>query len=440
MQVSVESSEGLERRMKVELPAEKVDAEIEGRLKEIARSARLDGFRPGKVPLSVVRKRFAAQVRQEVFERMVQSSYFEALAHEKLQPAGEPSIEPLPPVDSGDMGYMAVFEVMPEVELNDLGAMTIKRQQAQVGDQDLEAMIDKLRRQRTTWNPVEREAREGDQLTINFKGFMDGEAFEGGSAEEVPLVLGSGSMIDGFETGLLGVNAGDNRTLELEFPEKYQVEKLAGKPATFEVEVVKVAEPVMPEVDEEFAKAFGVADGGVEQLYKEIRANMQRELADKIQAAVKDQAMDTLLQANPLDVPKILVKKESQSLQRQTKDNMARSGQSSKLDLPLELFEEQARRRVALGLIIGEVIRQNNITVDAARVRHKIEELAQSYEDPQEVVDYYYSNKQQLASVENVVLEDQVVDWVVAQVQVEDVASGFDDVMNPPAQESQSAE
>ncbi len=440
MQVSVEANEGLERRMKVELPAEKVNAAVERRLKEIARTARLDGFRPGKVPLSVVRKRFAGQVQQEVFENLVQSSYFEALAHQKLQPAGEPSIEPLAAGPNGDMGYLAIFEVMPEIKLNDLSGTTIKRQAARVEDHDLDAMIDKLRKQRTSWNPVEREARDGDQLTINFKGFMDGEAFEGGTADGVPLVLGSGSMIEGFEDGLVGVSAGDSRTLELMFPEQYQVDKLAGKPVTFEVEVTGVAEPVVPEVDESFAKAFGVAGGGVDQLYAEIRANMERELADKIRTGVKEQAMDALLQANPLDVPKVLVEQESKALQLQTKENMARSGQASSLELPVDLFEQQARRRVALGLIIGEVIKQQKLEVDADRVRNKIQEFAQSYEDPQEVVDYYYSNKQQLASVQNIVLEDQVVDWVVGQVQVEDVASGFDEVMNPPVQETQSAE
>ena len=267
MQVSVESSEGLERRMTVELPAKMINEAVEKRLKEVSRTVKLDGFRPGKVPMSVVRKRFAGEVRQEIFGNLVQSSYFQALAQEKLQPAGEPAIEPIAkPVEEG-MAYTAVFEVMPEVTLNDLSNSIIRRPLAEVTEEDLQAMIEKLRKQRTTWNDVEREAGNDDQITINFKGYIDGEAFDGGSADGVPLILGSNNMIDGFEEGLIGAKAAENRTLELTFPENYQSDALAGKAATFEVEISKVAEPVLPEVDDEFVKAFGVTEGGVEALH-----------------------------------------------------------------------------------------------------------------------------------------------------------------------------
>ena len=433
MQVSVESTEGLERRVKVQLPAEKVNAAVEKRLQQLARTVRLDGFRPGKVPLSVVRRRFSGQARQEVFGDLVQSSYFEALAQEKLQPAGEPSIEPLDIPPEEGLGYVATIEVMPEVQLNDLGGVVIKRPKVEVTDEDLAAMIEKLRRQRMTWNEVERGAAEGDQVTINFKGFIDGEAFQGGSAEGVPLELGSNSMIEGFESGLIGATAGENRALDLKFPEDYRVETLAGKAATFEVDVVKVSEPNLPEVDEEFAKAFGVTEGGVDALHSEIRSNMERELAEKVRGLLKEQAMDALLKVNPIEVPGALIKQEAEALRRQTKANLAQSGQGSGMELPVSLFEDQAKRRVALGLLIAEVIRANEISLDEDRVRAKVEEFAQSYEKPQEVIDYYYGNKEQMAGVHNVVLEDQVVDWVLEQAQVEDKASGFEEVMNPQA-------
>jgi trigger factor len=439
MQVSVESSEGLERRMTVELPAEKVNAAVEKRLKEIARTIRLDGFRPGKVPLSVVRKRFSNDAKQEVFGDLVQSSYFEALMQEKLNPAGEPSIEPVEKGTEEGMAYVAVFEVMPEVKLNPLSEVTVKRPVAEVTDEDLAEMVEKLRKQRITWNEVDREARDGDQITINFKGYMDGEAFEGGSADGIPLELGTKGMIAGFEEGLVGAKAGEARTLELTFPESYHAKQLAGKPATFEVEVIKVSEAVLPEVNEEFIKAFGVSEEGVDGFYKEIRANMTRELEDKLRGLVKEQAMDALLQVNELEVPKALVSREAQVLLQQTKANLAQGGQGNNINLPVELFEEQARKRVTLGLIIAEVLGSNNIELDEARVRQKIEQFAQSYEDPQQVIDYYYSNKEQLSGIQNLVLEDQVVDWVLDQVTVEDTAKGFDEVMNPSTPDAEAA-
>ncbi|MES9958900.1 MAG: trigger factor [Sedimenticola sp.] len=433
MQVSVESSEGLERRMTVELPVEQVNEAVEKRLKEVARTARLDGFRPGKVPMSVVRKRYSAEVRSEVFGDLVQSTYFQALAQEKLQPAGEPVVEPLEKDADQGMGYIATFEVMPEITLQDISDKEIKRPVAEVTDEDFAAMMDKLRNQRTTWNDVDRAAQDGDQVTIDFVGKVDGEAFEGGTANSVPLVLGSNSMIEGFESGLVGAAADEERNLDLQFPEDYRVDSLAGKAATFEVKVTKVAEPVLPEVDDEFAKAFGIAEGGVEALNKEIRSNMERELEDKIRNSLKDQAMEVLLEANPIDVPAVLVKQEAEALLQQMRANMAQQGHNSEMDIPVNLFEDQAKRRVTLGLVIGEVIKENNIELDADRVRERVEQFAQSYEKPQEVIDYYYGNKQQLAAIENVVLEDQVVDWVLDQAKVEDAPAAFAELMAPEA-------
>ncbi|MEW8014449.1 MAG: trigger factor [Candidatus Sedimenticola endophacoides] len=432
MQVSVESNEGLERRMKVELPVDRVNAAVEKRLKEIARTVRLDGFRPGKVPLSVVRKRFAGQARHEVFGDLVQSTYYEALVQENLHPAGDPSIEPLDLPEEQGMGYTAVFEVTPEVQVQSIEGKEITRSVAEVTDADVDAMIEKLRTQRTTWGEVEREAADGDQLTISFKGFVDGEAFDGGSADEVPLELGSGRMIEGFESGLVGARAGESRTLELKFPDEYPAEKLAGKDATFEVEVNQVCEAVLPELDEEFAKVLGVAEGGVEALRKEIRSNMEHELEEKIQGQMKDQAMQILLEAHPIDIPKAMIEQEAKALQ-QTRQNMVQSGYTTQADLPLHLFEGQAKNRITLGLVIGEVIKQNDLQLDEERVRAKVEQFAQSYEQPQEVIDYYYDdkNQQQLASVANVVMEDQVVDWVIGQVRVEEKRVSFAELMEP---------
>lgn len=421
--------------MTVELPVEQVNQEVDKRLKSIAKSAKIDGFRPGKAPLSVIRKRYSEQVLMEVHGELIRSTYFEALGQEKLQPAGDPYIEPVQKEPGEGFGYTAIFEVMPEVELGDMGKIAVERPVSDVTDEDVENMIEKLRKQRVTWSDVERKSQLEDQVTINFKGSIDGELFDGGSAEDVQLVLGSNSMIPGFEDGLVGVAAGESKTINVTFPEEYQAENLAGKDAVFEVEVTKVSEPVLPEIDEEFIKAFGLENGTVEELHSEIRSNMERELEDKLGALVKEKALDALLEANSdLDIPKAMIKKESQTLKDQTMQNMQQYGQSSDIDLPLDLFEDQAKRRVSLGLLVAEVIKANEIKLDDERVKDKIEKFAQTYEKPQEVIDYYNSNAEQMALVQNIVLEEQVVDWVMEQAKVEDVKSSFEEITAPAQQ------
>lgn len=431
MQVSVESKEGLERWMTVELPAERINQEVDKRFKTIAKSAKIDGFRPGKVPMAVIRKRYAEQVLMEVHGELIQSTYYEAIDQEKLHPVSDPVIEPVEKEPGEGFGYTAIFEVMPEVELGDLSSIAVKRPVSEVTDKDVEQMIEKLRKQRTTWNEVERKSKLDDQLTINFKGSIDGELFEGGTADNVPLVLGSNSMIAGFEDGLIGKSAGEQATVNVTFPADYQAENLAGKDAVFEVEVVKVSEPVLPEIDEEFIKAFGVEGAKVEDLQNEIRANMERELEDKLGAMVKERALDALLEANDLVIPNAMIKKEAQALKEQTKQNMEQYGQKSEMDLPLELFEDQAKRRVSLGLLVAEVIKANEIKLDEDRVNGKIEQFAKTYEKPQEVIDYYNSNAEQMAMIQNIVLEEQVTDWVMEQVKVEDVKSSFEEITAP---------
>jgi len=430
MQVSVESGEGLERRLLVDLPAERVNAEMDKKLKDLARHVRLDGFRPGKVPIRTIKQRFGEQVRQETYGNLIQETLYEAANQEQLMPAGEPKVELREAAEEGGLGYTAIFEVMPEIALADLSDATVARPTAEVGEADVDAMIEKLRQQRTTWNDVERGANDGDTVHMNFKGMIDGEAFEGGSAEDVPLVLGSGAMIEGFESGLLGARPDDERTLEVTFPEDYRAEHLAGKAATFEVKVLRVSEPVLPELDDEFVKAFGIEAGTVEALRADVAKNMAHELRQKIRGITKDRVMDLLIEKHPLDIPQAMVGQEAERMKQQMLQDMQQRGQSASMDLPASMFESQARRRVHLGLMVAEIIKSQGLQVDADKVRETIEEAAESYEDPQEVIDYYMQDKTARAGVENVVLENQVVDWVLEQVQVEDEPKAFSELMD----------
>jgi trigger factor len=431
MQVSVESGEGLERRLLVDLPAEQVEGEVDKKLAELAKTIRLDGFRPGKVPARVVKQRFGKQVRQEVYGDLIQTTFYEAASQSKLVPVGDPSIELRDAAEEGGLGYTATFQVMPEVELSPLDGKEVVKPVAEVSDADVDEMIDKLRSQRTSWEDVDRAAQDGDTVHIDFKGFVDGEAFEGGSAENVPLVLGSGSMIDGFESGLVGAKVGEERTLEVRFPEDYRAEHLAGKAATFEVKVLRVAEPRLPEIDEDFVKEFGVEEGTEEALRAEVRSNMESELEQRLRGMLKDNVMALLREVNPLDLPDAMVKQESERMKQQALQEMQARGQQTAMDLPASIFEEQAKVRVHLGLLVGQIIDDNDIKAEESDLRETIERLAQSYEDPQEVVDYYLNNPDQRGSIENLVLENKVVDWVLDQVKVNEDKRSFSEVMNP---------
>ena len=429
MQVSVESGEGLQKRLLVNVPAEQVNTAIDAKLKKLSHTARMDGFRPGKVPMRVLKQRYGEQVKHDVYGEMIQSTFYEAATQEKLLPVGPPSIEIRENEGSDDLAYTATFEVMPEIKLADLSGIKVKKPVTEVAESDVDSMIEKLRKQRTTWNEVDREAVEGDTVTIDFKGFMDGEAFEGGSGENMPLVLGSGSMIPGFEDGLLGVKGGESRTLEISFPEDYRAEHLAGKDATFEVDAKQVSEPELPPVDEDFVKSLGVENGQLEDLRTEIRNNMEREVKQKIRGRIKEQVMDGLLQAHEISVPKAMIEQESAALKQQAEAEMAQSGQQSSVDLPLSIFEGQAERRVKLGLLVGEVISDQKIEVDQDKVDATIADMAATYENPQEIIDWYKENREQRESLEKVVMEDQVVDWVMDQIEVEDETISFDDLL-----------
>jgi len=433
MQVSVESGEGLEKRLLVDLPAERVTAEMDKKLRDLARHVRLDGFRPGKVPMRTIKQRFGEQVRQETYGTLIQETLYEAASEHKLMPAGEPQIELREAAEQGGLGYTATFEIMPEVKVGDLSGQSVIRPVAEVAESDIDAMIEKLRKQRTVWNDVDRGAQDGDTVHMDFKGMVDGEAFEGGSAENAPLVLGSGSMIEGFEAGLLGAKAGDERTLEVKFPDDYRAEHLAGKEATFEVKVLSVAEPQVPELDEDFIKAFGVEDGTIESMRVDIAKNMQHELRQKLNSVTKERVMDVLIAANPMDIPKAMVNQEAERMKQQMLQDMQQRGQSSSMDLPASVFESQATRRVHLGLLVAEIMSAQQLKAEEAELRKSIEEFAESYENPQEVVDYYLQDKNARASIENLVLENKVVDWVLGQVQVDDESKAFSEIMENTA-------
>lgn len=432
MQVSVESGEGLEKRLLVDLPAERVTAVMDKKLKDLARHVRLDGFRPGKVPLRTIKQRFGEQVRQETYGALIEETLYEAASQQKLTPAGNPQIEVRDGTEEGGFSYTAVFEVMPEVALADLSGQSVTRPVAEVGEADVDEMIEKLRRQRTVWRDVERAAQDGDTVHISFKGMIGGEAFDGGSAENVPLVLGSGSMIPGFESGLLGAAAGDERTLEVRFPDDYRATHLAGKDATFEVKVLKVAEPQLPAVDEEFVKAFGVEDGSVASLRADVEKNMRHELRQRLQGMVKERVLDALIAANPLDVPKALVNQEAERMKQQMVQDMQQRGQRSGVDLPASVFADQARRRVHLGLLVAEVIAAQQLKADESALRSTVSEFAESYENPQEVVDYYLQDGNARKSIENLVLENSVVEWALSQMQVTDENRSFAEIMGNP--------
>lgn len=429
MQVSVESGAGLERRVTVGLEPERIEGEVEKRLREFARTARLPGFRPGKVPVKVLRQRFGQQLRNEIFGDLVQSTLAEAIGQENLRPAGTPVVDPDIDPAAKRYEYTATFEVLPSFELGSLEGKILKRPTAEVQEADVDALLERLREQRKTFDEVERPAQDGDRLTISFAGTIDGEAFDGGSAENAEIELGSGRMIPGFEAGLVGAVAGEERTLDLSFPDGYHAEHLKGKPVSFAVTVNTVSGPVLPEVDADFAKAFGVEDGDLDRFREDVRGNMGRELKQRIEARIKNQAMALLLEANEIELPQVLVSEEMRAL----KEQMRQSVGNSKLELPEELFENDARRRVALGLVIAEVVKANGIQVDKDRVREVVEDMASTYENPQEVVDHYYSDKAQLSSVESLTLENQVVDWVVTQVTVEDDPSTFQELTAPAA-------
>jgi trigger factor len=427
MQVSVESTGTLERRMEVQVPAVEIDKAVDERLQRLSRTVRLKGFRPGKVPVKVVRQQFGQQVRQEVLGDVMQSSFAEAVEQEKLTPAGGPRIEPIN-VGDGDLKYRAVFEVVPQIQLQGLETLPVERPVADVTAADVDAMIQNLREQKPTFTEVDREARLTDRVTVDFNGTIDGQPFEGGSGENIPIVLGAGRMLADFESGIVGARAGEQRAVTLTYPPNYGAPALAGKSAHFTIAVKSVEERHLPELDDEFCKMYGVEQGGIEQLRAEVEENMRRELSDAIRARLKKQVLDGLAAANPIELPKSMVDAQVRDLQI---DAGRRMGARDVSQLPpADAFLDAARRRVQLSLLVGEVIKTANIQVNQAQVQARFQELAQQYPDAAQAVEQYRTNPQMRRQMEAAVLEDQVVDWLLERARVTDKQSSFKELMN----------
>ncbi|WP_188036396.1 trigger factor [Pseudomonas sp. EZ-C24] len=429
MQVSVENTSALERRMTIAVPAERVETEVNKRLQQTARRAKVAGFRPGKVPMSVIRQRYEEAARQEAFGDLVQSSFYEAVVEQKLNPAGAPAVEPKSFEKGKDLEFVAIFEVFPEFTVAGFDSINVERLSAEVADADLDNMLEVLRKQNTRFETVERAAQIDDQVNIDFVGKVDGEEFAGGSAKGTQLVLGSGRMIPGFEDGLVGAKAGEERVVNVTFPEDYQNLDLAGKAAEFTMTVNSVSAPQLPELNEEFFAQFGIKETTLEGFRTEVRKNMERELRQAIKTKVKNQVMDGLLAANPIEVPKALLENEVNRLRVQAVQQFG--GNIKPEQLPAELFEEQAKRRVVLGLIVAEVVKQFDLKPDEGKVREMIEEMASAYQEPEQVISWYYKNDQQLNEVRSVVLEEQVVDTVLQKATVTDKSVSYEEAVKP---------
>lgn len=425
MQVSVESIGALERRMTVQVPAERIDGEVESRLQSLARTARIDGFRPGKVPVSVVKQKFGRQVREEVTSELMNATLQEALAQENLRPAAEPALQSSNSGAGDALEFVATFEVFPEFDPVVPTDIAVEKPVVEIGEQDLQKMLEKLQKQRMSWGKADRAVAQEDRVKLDFEGTVDGEVFEGGQGTSVDVEIGAGKLIEGFEEGLIGAAVGEERVLDLKFPDEYRNEAIAGKSVQFTVTVLGVEEPVLPEFDDEFARAFGVEHGGMESLREEVKTNMQRELEQAITATVKDRAFDILLDKNPVEVPASLIDQEIDRLQHETSEQAG----SGAMSLPRDLFQDQAMRRVKLGLIIGEVVKRNGIQVDPDRVRRVVESFAASYENPDEVIRWYYENQDALSTAQSVALEEQVMEWVLDQIPVEEKSMNFEELM-----------
>jgi len=424
-------TEGLERKLTIAIPGDRVDTAVNARLQEAAQTIRLNGFRQGKVPLKVVKNKFGKGVRQEVVGELMNQTYFEAIAQESLKPAGQPRIEPTSMDEGKDVEFVAVFEVYPEIELPDFAAIKAERLVAEVSDDDIDEMIETLRKQRQTWVPVERAAADGDMVNIDYVGKKEGEEFQGGKAAGQNLVLGSERMIPGFEDGVIGKSVGDDFTLQLKFPDEYHSEELAGAEVEFELKLNIVSEQSLPEVSEDFFKSFGVEEGGMEAFREEVSNNMQREMKTASRNKLKTTLMDALIADLEVSIPAALMSNEIHQLKHQTVQQMGGGQGFDPHSMPDDLFREQAKRRVTLGLILGEVISQQGIQADADKVRDAVEEIAATYESPEEVVKWYYSNEEQLQGIESSVIEDQVFDYIIELAQVSDKEVSYQDVIKP---------
>ncbi|GMM90202.1 trigger factor [Vibrio fortis] len=428
MQVTVETLEGLERRLNITVPAANIEDAVTAELRNIAKNRRFDGFRKGKVPMKMVAKMYGKAVRQDVMGEVMQRHFIEAIVKEKINPAGAPTFAPVENKEGEDLVFNATFEVYPEVELKGLENISVEKPAVEVKEADVEEMIETLRKQQATWTEVDAAVEEGSRATIDFVGSIDGEEFEGGKAENFPLEMGAGRMIPGFEDGIVGKTKGMEFEIDVNFPEDYHAENLKGKAAKFAIKVNKVEARELPELNEEFVAKFGATDG-VEGLKAEVRKNMERELKQAVKNRIKEQAIDGLVKENDIDVPAALIDQEIGTLRQQAAQRFGGNTEAAD-QLPRELFEEQAKRRVVVGLLLGEVIKSEELKADDEKVKAIIEEMATAYEDPSEVIAYYEQNEQMMNNMRNVALEEQAIDAIIAKAQVSEKEVSFNELMN----------
>ena len=430
MNVTVESTGALERRMRVEVPIERIESEVDSRLKSVGRTAKIKGFRPGKVPARVVRQRYGKQVRQEVLGEIMQKSYSDAVMQENLRPAGGPQIQ-TEDEDGKTFAFVATFEVLPEVKLKDLDKIKVETPEVEISESDIDDMLLSLRKQRATWEEAQRKSKKGDRVIVDFTGTIDGEEFQGGSGTEIPVVLGQGQMLPDFEKGLTGIKAGDEKTIKVKFPKDYHAEDLAGKTAEFAINTHRVETEILPELTDEFAEAFNVSEGGLEQLKIDVRENMEREAKQKIDGDIREQVMNGLIEKNPIDVPQALVHEEMHSMQHEA---MQRLGiEDHDKAPPMENFKDAAGKRVRLGLLLRQVIADNNISADEAAIRARVEDMCAGYENADDMVNMYLANPQVMQQIEPMVVEQKAVEWLLENGKAKKKKVSFKDYMNPPA-------
>ena len=433
MQVSVETTSSVERRMTIGVPAEQVDREVEQRLQQTAKTIKINGFRPGKVPVKVVKKRYGQSVRQEVLGEVMRNSYVEALSKEGINPIGYPRFEPKSMDEGKDLEFVAIFEVYPEVEVKDLAGLALEKPEAEIKEKDIKNMIDVLRRQHGTLKSVKRKSKKKDILTVDYVGYIGDEAFEGGTGKDQKITLGSGQMIPGFEDGLVGAKAGESVTLELTFPEDYGNEDLAGKEARFEVDVKTVEEVVLPEMNQEFYSKYGITADSEEAFREEVVKNMERELKQAVSSKMKQQVIAALIEQNEVDVPAAMLEQEINKMKQEAVQQFGGGQQMDLSQLPSELFKDQAESRVKTGLLFAAYVKQNGIKADPEAVDAKVQEIAATYESPEEVV-AFYSQPENRAQVEAVVVEDAVLEHVIENAKVKKKKMSYEDAVKPASQ------
>ncbi|NGZ66875.1 trigger factor [Vibrio aestuarianus] len=429
MQVTVETLEGLERRLNITVPAANIEDAVTAELRNIAKNRRFDGFRKGKVPMKMVAQMYGKAVRQDVMGEVMQRHFIEAIVKEKINSAGAPTFAPVATEEGQDLVFTATFEVYPEVELKGLESITVEKPAVEVKEEDVVEMLETLRKQQATWVEVDAAVEDGSRATIDFVGSIDGVEFEGGKAENFPLEMGAGRMIPGFEDGIVGKTKGMEFEIDVNFPEDYHAENLKGKAAKFAIKINKVETRELPELSDEFVAKFGVVEGGVEALKAEVRKNMERELKQAVKNRIKEQAIEGLVKENDIDVPSALIDQEIGVLRQQAAQRFGGNPEAA-AQLPRELFEEQAKRRVVVGLLLGEVIKTEELKADDEKVKALIEEMATAYEDPAEVMAYYAQNEQMMNNMRNVALEEQAIDAIIAKAQVSEKAVSFNELMN----------